>query len=203
MVCVLALLAVAAAPTDDVVEARKHYEAGRALYSVDRFAEAAAEFEAGFSLARRPLFLFNAAQAWRRLGEVTNDRATLLRARSRYTEYLTIAAPQDPERDQSREKLALIEQWFREHPAPADAPTLAAPGPTTPSPPPTEPTVVVTPPAPTRAEPERGFFAEHPWVLFVAGGVVLAGASVGTYFGVRQAQGGCATASLGCLDARR
>ncbi len=41
-----------------------------------------------------------------------------------------------------------------------------------------------------------------PWVI--AGiGVAVAGAAVGTYFGVRANQGGCGVATIGCLDARR
>ncbi len=192
-----------AAGNDDVDEARKHYEAGRALYSVDRFNDAAVEFEAGFALAPKPLFLFNAAQSLKRLAEVTHDRATMLRAQARYLEYLRIAPAQDPEREQSQAKLNGIAQWLKDNPG--DAPVVAPPPVFVE---PAMPAEKVVEPAPVEPLPQAetrksGFFAEHPWVIAVIGGVVVAaGVSVGAYFAVEHSQNACASASIGCLDAR-
>ncbi len=197
---VLALLTAAAPAPDAVAEARKHFEAGRALYAVGRFQDAAAEFEAGFVLAPRPLFVFNAAQALRRLAEVSGDRGTMERAKERYLDYLRLAPPRDPEREQSQVKLAGIEQWLKENPAPLDTPTREPTEKLVPT-----PSVEVAPapeaPPTTVVVERKGFLLEHPWLFAVIGGVAV-GAAVGTYFGVRQAQGGCPLATLGCLDAR-
>ncbi|MFT3837336.1 MAG: hypothetical protein QM723_10115 [Myxococcaceae bacterium] len=189
---------------DDVGEARKHFEAGRALYSVNRFADAQSEFEAGYALAPRPLFLFNIAQAARRVAETTGSRPTMLKAQARYREYLEHAKTADPERDESLKQLTAIDAWLAAHPAeaerPADAPTaepVAVAPVSEPAP------VAATSPAVTQPAAEQpGFFSQHPWVIAVAAAVVVAGAGVGTYFGVRAANGGCPTASIGCLDAR-
>ncbi len=190
------MIAVLSATAPDVSEARKHYEAGRALYSVDRFREAAAEFEAGFALAPRPLFLFNVAQSLRRLAEVTQDRGVMLQAQVRYREYLGIAPAQEPEREQTLAKLTGIDQWLKDSPV-ADAPIAVKTEAVAPAPR-EVPLVVAGVP---EAKPAATVSA-LPWVI-VGIGVAVAGAAVGTYFGVRASQGGCGVATIGCLDARR
>lgn len=191
------LLALLTAAPDRVAEARKHAEAGRALYSVERFADAVIEFEAGYALVPKPLFLFNAAQSLRKLAENTQDLGTMLRAQARYQEYLRIAPAQDPERAQSESTLASIELWLQAHPAPSqDAPRAA-----TLVPPVATVAVAAIPVAPPPEVAQSKSILSQPWFWVVAS-VVVVGASVGTALGVRQAQGGCAVATIGCLDAR-
>lgn len=61
--------------------AKAHFERGQSLSAQSRFAEALAEFSAGYELSRKPLFLFNMAECARQAG----DRA---RARANYERYL-------------------------------------------------------------------------------------------------------------------
>lgn len=202
----LACIALLLGAGDDVGEARKHFEAGRALYSVNRFADAQSEFEAGYALAPRPLFLFNIAQAARRVAETTGSRPTMVKAQARYREYLEHAKTTDPERDESLKQLAAIHAWLAAHPPeagrPADAPTSEpdprAEAPVS-APAPVAATSTVSSPPPVE---QPGFFSQHPWVIAVAAAVVVAGAGAGAYFGIRASNGGCPTASIGCLDAR-
>lgn len=58
----LALLLALAAPDAATVEARRHFEAGRADYDLGHFDEALAEFEAAYRVKPLPAFLFNIGQ---------------------------------------------------------------------------------------------------------------------------------------------
>jgi hypothetical protein len=127
---------------DDRLEeaAKAHYEQGQTLYTAGQFAEARAEFLAGYELSHKPAFLFNAAECARLLNNISV-------ARDGYNEYLRL----DP-----NGKLAMLAmQRLAElgpvtttppkpsEPAPAPAP---APAPTMTPPPPTPaPTLTVAP----------------------------------------------------------
>ncbi|MEM9070127.1 MAG: hypothetical protein AAGE52_16590 [Myxococcota bacterium] len=80
----VACTASAAAQTND--RARAHFRAGQSLTEAGSYAEAYVEFAAGYSLSRRPLFLFNMA-------ECSFELDRLDEARSEYERYLT----EDPE----------------------------------------------------------------------------------------------------------
>jgi hypothetical protein len=64
--------------------ARAHYTRGETLFQAGEYAEAFEEFQAGYYLSRRPLFLVNMAHAQRRQGAL--DRAEAL-----YRRYLLVA----------------------------------------------------------------------------------------------------------------
>jgi tetratricopeptide (TPR) repeat protein len=74
-----ALLSVRAAGAADSKEAerqaREHYKKGSAAFDAGRFEEAYKEFQAGYELAPRPVFILNMAHAERRRGELRNARA--------------------------------------------------------------------------------------------------------------------------------
>ena len=63
--------------------AKAHYEQGQTLYTAGQFAEARAEFLAGFELSHKPAFLFNAAECARLLGNTSV-------ARDGYDQYLKL-----------------------------------------------------------------------------------------------------------------
>src|SRR6185312_9627607 len=69
---------------DRLAEAAKaHYEQGTSLYAAGQFAEARAEFLAGFELSHKPAFLFNAAECARLMGKTDV-------ARDGYDQYLKL-----------------------------------------------------------------------------------------------------------------
>lgn len=62
--------ASAQAPVDDDIRARDLFDNGTILYEEGRYAAAIAAWESGYALSSRPLFLFNLAGAWERLGSL-------------------------------------------------------------------------------------------------------------------------------------
>jgi hypothetical protein len=74
----------------DEAEGRRHWKAGQDLYQQKRFIEAAHEFEAGFAVAPRPLFLLNIGHAYRRANE-------LIKAKNAYEALLRLQ-PDLPQR---------------------------------------------------------------------------------------------------------
>ena len=62
-----AVAAPAAPPSATEKLARLHYEAGKQAFDLGRFVDAAAEFQRGYDLSKRPLFLLNLAQTMFRL----------------------------------------------------------------------------------------------------------------------------------------
>jgi hypothetical protein len=116
-------------------EAREHYRRGKDAYAAQRFDDAYREFEAGYRLSTRPLFLFNMGHAKRRAGAPAEARALFRR-------FLELQ-PDSPHRGE-------VEAILRElEPPPSGPAPLAPPSPVL-SPPP--PSLVVVPPR-TPAEP--------------------------------------------------
>ena len=130
---------------DRLAEAAKaHYEQGTTLYAAGQFAEARAEFLAGYELSHKPAFLFNAAECARLMGKLDV-------ARDGYDQYLKL---------EPNGKLAMLalQRLDEMGPKPTDAakPTSPPPAPVlTPTPsssnPPPAPTL--PPPAPTVLAP--------------------------------------------------
>jgi len=125
-----------AAGSDDEERARAHYEIGLGYYRLGNYRAALKEFADGYQLARKPGFLLNLGQTYRKLGE-------LREARDMYRQFLAEVHIDDPARPQAQKVLAELEEAIsREQPPPAPPP--AAPvvvAPPTPEPPP----VVVAP----------------------------------------------------------
>lgn len=171
-------LAAPGAESAEVKQAREHFRAGDELFKAGRFAEAYREFEAGFALSNRPLFLLNMAHAERRRGELRNARAL-------YRRYL-VMEPESKLRGEVEAVLQEIEaallaeeQVGKPEPAPpadpppvAPPPVLAAP-PAPPSPP---PAVIVAAPAP---EPEPPPVYQRWWFWAGIGGVAVAAVATG------------------------
>jgi tetratricopeptide (TPR) repeat protein len=65
----LALLIARVASAGDLAAAREHYQRGTTLYDLQRFAEAAREYEIAFEMKDEPALLFNIAQAYRFAGD--------------------------------------------------------------------------------------------------------------------------------------
>ena len=65
----VALFAPMVAHADDVSAARAHYERGTTLYDLQRYDEAAREYEAAYEAKHDPALLFNIGQAYRLAGD--------------------------------------------------------------------------------------------------------------------------------------
>src|SRR3954468_3103346 len=70
----------ARAQSAELREARDHFRRGKEAYSAQRFEDAYREFEAGYRLSSRPLFLFNMGHAKRRAGAPGEARALFRRS---------------------------------------------------------------------------------------------------------------------------
>ena len=160
----LVVLAALAAPVraagDDEERARGHYEIGLGLYRLGDYRGALKEFGAGFELARKPGFLLNLGQTYRKLGE-------LREARDMYRQFLSAVRGDDPARPQAQKVLAEIEDAIRKEPAAREPPrdVLREPArdvpreptrePTNEPPPPeVTPEAPVSPPPPPPVQPE-------------------------------------------------
>ena len=95
----------------DEERARGHYEIALGLYRLGDYEGALKEFAAGYELARKPGFLLNLGQTYRKLGE-------LREARDMYRQFLAAVRSDDPARPEARKVLAEIEQALRKPPAP-------------------------------------------------------------------------------------
>jgi tetratricopeptide (TPR) repeat protein len=106
--------------TDKV--ARAHFEKGKKLAAKSKFAEAYAEFEAGYAANPLPAFLFNMGEAARGMGNVE-------KARTAYEQFL--AAEQSGQlADAARARLVEIEKANpKPPPAPVEPPPAATPPP--------------------------------------------------------------------------
>ena len=100
-----------ASGADDEERARGHYEIGLGLYRLGDYEGALKEFGAGYELARKPGFLLNLGQTYRKLGE-------LREARDMYRQFLAEVPRDDPARPEARKVLAEIEQAIRRAPPP-------------------------------------------------------------------------------------
>jgi hypothetical protein len=181
-----------AAEADDVQRAREHHKAGDQAFKDGRYLDAYKEWEAGFNLSPRPLFLLNMAHAERRRGELKN-------ARTLYRRFL-LMEPQTKLRGEVESVLAEIDAALAEAPVPApaaqpEAPPLAPPEVTTAPPPPEllgspneppsgPPPFVSTALPPSEAEPTaRPLYKQ--WWFWTGIGVVAAAAGGTSFFLLR------------------
>jgi hypothetical protein len=204
VVCVAS--AAYADSSDQLAQAAKaHYEQGQTLYAAGRFAEARAEFLAGFELSKKPAFLFNAAECARLLGD---NRV----ARDGYSRYLDLD-PNGRLAMLAMQRLAELGPNQTTSPEPAPTPPPPTPAPIvapTPAPAPTliPPPVTATPaPAPIAITSTSSEDDSHTRQLerYVGLGMAGTGAALvltGAIFGAHasslssQVQGAC---SSGCI----
>jgi hypothetical protein len=173
----LAFSGVAAARPAD---ARAHFERGLALYRSGRYADAVAEFEAGYSAQPRPAFLINIGQCWRRLGD-------LERARTYYRRFVERADEDDPARPQALATLAKLDaQLGSANPAPTPTPEPPGhPGQPTPEPPsvaplpPSQPAPPQPVPSPAPLPPASSRAAGWAGLGLTIAGVLALGAGTG------------------------
>ena len=218
LVILAALSATAAASPANEPAAQRHYAAGKLRYEARRFAEALAEFEAGFAVSRRPGFLINMGHCHRQLGEL--DEAV-----RDYERYLAYDARSEAARA-VREVVAELRRRTPPPPPPEPAqPEPPAPTPetetepeTTPPPPaaPVEPTDLAPPsppPSPSLAlidtrPPPATRWAARPFTYAGAAlsgtllvtGVALELATSQTFDGLRAT---CGASAAGCSPAQR
>ena len=124
----LLALASPARADEDTARARAHYEIGNGMYRLGDYRGALREFAAGYQLTRKPGFLINLGQTYRKL----RDPA---RAREMYQQYLAETPADDPARAQVMQVLADLDQEIQPSPAPAVVTPLPPPAPP-PAPPP-------------------------------------------------------------------
>src|SRR4051794_13712435 len=155
----LFVLAALAAPVraagDDEERARGHYEIGLGLYRLGDYQGALKEFGAGYELARKPGFLLNLGQTYRKLGE-------LREARDMYRQFLAEVHLDDPARPQAQKVLAELEDAIRKQPPPPRAPESAPHAPEPPTPATTPPRAPEPEPAPVVVAPPPTVHASAP-----------------------------------------
>jgi tetratricopeptide (TPR) repeat protein len=181
--CLAVLVCASAARAEDLTAAREHYRRGSTLYDLQRFSEAAHEYELAFENKDEPVLLFNIAQAYRFAGELQKSlgayRAYLRRVPGASNKAEVQARITDLQRDiEQQQKTQLAPPREMLHPETAEKP-LEKPAekpPEKPAEPPAEkpaeaqaekPSVAVTPPAPAPS-------GTSPGRNKVIGGVVVA-----------------------------
>ena len=174
--------------TEESVEdrARAHYARGRALVESEEFGPARAEFEAGYALSRRPLFLFN-------MGESALHMQDPAGAREAFRRYLS----EDPQGTMAQTaRLRLTELG-----APVETPTIPAPREAAASADDTDPitegtTVDLTLGALEPAELGLDWYED--WPFWTITGAVLAAVATAITVGVVLSVGQSATCDAGC-----
>jgi hypothetical protein len=176
---------------DDLAKAKVHFDAGRALFALGNYPEAAREFQAGYDLAPRPRFLLNLGHAYRKMGD-------LARAKAAYVQFLSLVPADDPDRPEAATHLGEIEAHLTTPTPPPPLPPPVEKPPDKPPEPAPRVTVVATP-APPATSTARSRFRRWAWTIPV-GAVVLTGVVVGIYFGAtRSSTFECPPGALGCF----
>ena len=184
---VLVLLATWMAPRishADSAAAKEHYKKGVAYFALQKYKEAAAEYELGFEAEPDPALLYNAAQAHRLAGN--NRRALAL-----YQNFVRMFPDRDDgsaQRHIEALKVAIEAESKAEHQPPTDTRE-----PTTTTTPETKPAVVETKPAVTLTAPPppppKKRTPKWVWGVAAGGAAVLAiGLGVGLGVGLSGTQ---------------
>jgi hypothetical protein len=156
---------------DEVKRAREHFKRGDEAFKAGRLEEAFKEFEAGYLISQRPLFVLNMGHVERRRGELRNARAL-------YRRFLLMDADSKL-RGEVEAVLKEIETAIAAEeaasrplatPGPLSPLPVETPPPPPPAPPPPPPVVLVAPPPP----PPPPFYKRW-WFWTGAGAVVTAG----------------------------
>jgi tetratricopeptide (TPR) repeat protein len=139
LVLLTAVRPAAAASATAEKEARRNFQAGEAHFKAGLYAEALADYQAGYAAHPLPGFLINVAQCQRRLGELAKSRAT-------YEKFLLVA-PDSPLVPEVKRLIADLDQMLaheaeaQETPKPAKISTDEAE--------PVAPVLELSPPDPT------------------------------------------------------
>jgi len=163
-------LCLAPRPTlADGAQARAHFDRGRAFFEVDEYRKAIAEFKAAHIEKPDPAFLYNIAECYRRLGDLSE-------ALHFYRRFLATAAPDDKTRPQVEQRVAELKTVADEPKvSPVETPGGAGDNPAfNAANPGAEPgATLVQTPAPRTAAETRPFYARS-WFLVTVGAVVIA-----------------------------
>jgi tetratricopeptide (TPR) repeat protein len=180
---IFALLCSVAHAANDEARARVHFEKGRTHYDLGNYKDALREFTAGYKVVRKPGFLINIAQCFRKLGDDASAKQMLER-------FMQESPPDDELREQAKKYLAELGATW-EPPPQETLPPAATPAP----PPPTaQPAPVVTAEAPTPPKKKSG--VRHlAWALPLTA-VVVVGVTLGLYFGLTDP---CREGTIGCV----
>jgi tetratricopeptide (TPR) repeat protein len=157
------------AQSDDE-NARRHFESGAAYLQRSDYENALREFQAAYSLSKRPPLLLNIANVYERMGKLQEAVDAL-------TKYLE-EDPKSPERTTHETRIGNLKKRIEAMPPPAPPPTV--PGPATSSAPAAAPVVTTTPPAPPTASPApaSGPNRTPAFIAFGVGGAAAIGAVV-------------------------
>jgi len=172
-VCLLPRLALA-----DAARARAHFDKGRTFFEVDEYRKAIGEFKAAHIEKPDAAFLYNIAEAHRRLGELPE-------ALQFYRRFLATAAPDDKTRPIVEQRIADLKNVGEEPKVgPTDAPSGGGENSLALNAPPSTlggdaaATLVETPGQSNRPAPAP--FYSRPW-FFVTVGVVVVASVVGIW----------------------
>lgn len=173
-VVVIAALLLGAAPVgaqdrDKTRKAREHYRRGEEAFKAERYEEAFREFEAGFALVPRALFVLNMAHSERKRGELRSAIAL-------YRKFL-VMEPESKLRPEVESVVSELEAAIgaedaaraSKQPAPDLTPRAVEPAPRPPA------AVVGGPPPPPPPAPTRW------WVWATVGGAVVVGAGLAAF----------------------
>jgi hypothetical protein len=154
-----------AAENDDTVRlSRERYKKGEELFSAGRYADAYTEFEAGYALVPRPLFLLNMAHSDRRRGQLRSARAL-------YRRYI-VMEPDSKFRAEVESVLQEIETVI----ASEDAAAKAS------APPPAPPPPMAIAPKPLPPPPPAPLPIHKRWWFWAAAGGAVASAITAAIF---------------------
>lgn len=153
----------------DAAGARAHFDRGRAFFEVDEYRQAIAEFKAAHIEKPDSAFLYNIAECYRRLGDLSE-------ALQFYRRFLATAPADDKTRPVVEQRVADLKTVADEPKTPpADAPTPGGGDLALGAPVPREPAggaLVQAPPSRTSAD-GSAFYA-RPWFLITVGVVIVA-----------------------------
>jgi tetratricopeptide (TPR) repeat protein len=188
----VALIAGSARADDDNnSRARAHFEIGNGMYRLGDYQGALREFAAGYELTKKPGFLINLGQTYRKLHD-------LGRAREMYQQYLAVTPPDDPSRVQAQQVLSDIEVELRSQPQqPPPEPVPPPPTTVTPSTPPAPLTSTTVSAAPPPKKKKNKALIASGIVLGVVGLALVGGGAGAALLADGLAQ------DLNNLDARR
>jgi tetratricopeptide (TPR) repeat protein len=172
LAAVMLLLCGSVAAADDLADAKAHYQRGTKLYDLQRYLEAAKEYEAAFELKDEPALLFNIGQAYRFGGD--NQKAA-----GAFRSYLR-RLPHAANRVEVEARIADLQRLSDEQKKSQDAPPR--------DPLPTEPKLASEPnpgtkvqPAP-RVEPNRSAGRAKRIAGLAVGGAGVVGVALGIAF---------------------